>query len=1080
MRRPVATWSIYLAVSWVALSSLSGVPLSLAPPTEEPMLSVTAFWRDASPRLVEARVTRMIEGELQRLPRVTEVRSVSSRGTAQIDASFEVGAPMERIRVLLQDRLSVLRSALPQDVSPPQIQTYVPEEFDEGMFFVLRASGPQAPAALSSALEKKLLPRLLSIPGVAGGTVYGGPREQIRIDLNPDNVAQGRIDPGRAGQAVAEVGGLETLGTERQGSHRMPIVWERPEATAAAVAARPSSRGRYRPVTLGEVADVREGWETPRSIARVDGEPAVQVVLEREPGSNVIEVADALHAALERADEFLPPWVELEVLHDQSETIREELGALTNRAGFAAIAIFVVLLLSGRGLRASVVVLSTLVFVSLSSLLLFRLFNLGFNLVTLAGVALAFGMAVDNSIVVQENAADRARGRGHPLRILAATREVLFPLLAATATTAVVLLPFLYLSGDLRRYYLPFVLSVGLSLTASLVVALTLTPLLSLWALRGPSRGRDREASPERFSPPKPIAPSEEGSTVRQWATKSVSSIGSIRRVPTKLVEKAGRFHAATLSWGLRHPWPVVTMATLVFAGSVWVFHEHVDRGAFFPPGGDTGLQVGLALPRGAQADRTDSILQEFEKIVLEHPLRAQGFVTQVETSIRENRGGIRVRLHPVVVGSAIPQVLKDELSQRAAMLSGVDVSVSGFGPGFNSGSSNVSPSYQLRLKGPDFVRLEELAEDLGRRLERHPRVRDVDTHAVGWMVEGEVALHFVPEMEELERSRVSPRRLVESLSPALAGELSEFTLRRADGEIPARVRWNDGSAPDPAEIGRSFLVTEDGRRIPMQKLFRTEDRPVQTEIRRRDQQYERGVAFDFRGPRRVGSRFVTSLVEGTELPPGYTLEEGMGVYLGRDQEREILWAVLFALTLVYLVAAALFESLLLPFVALLSVPLSFVGIPLLFWATGDPFDRTAYIGLVLLVGIAINTALLFVHRAGKLHSRGVGAAQAAARAARERARPILLTTATSVAGLLPLALFGDPGAGDSWRALALSASAGLLASSFVTLWILPPLFVLTARIGDALTRQARRVWRRASPLSVAGDATQTTTSFST
>jgi HAE1 family hydrophobic/amphiphilic exporter-1 len=217
----------------------------------------------------------------------------------------------------------------------------------------------------------------------------------------------------------------------------------------------------------------------------------------------------------------------------------------------------------------------------------------------------------------------------------------------------------------------------------------------------------------------------------------------------------------------------------------------------------------------------------------------------------------------------------------------------------------------------------------------------------------------------------------------------------------------------------------------------------VQREIQRRNQEYERMISFEFRGPGRVGNRYLKSFLEGTEVPPGYTLEESRGVFLTSREEQQIYLALLLALLLIFMVSAALFESLVLPFVAILSVPLSFVGVALAFWLADESFDRTAYIGLILLAGIAINNALLLVHRAGALHRKTRRVMESARRAAVERFRPILLTTVTSVAGLAPLIWGVDPEGAASWRTLAIAATAGLLTSAVCTLLVVPPLFSL-------------------------------------
>jgi HAE1 family hydrophobic/amphiphilic exporter-1 len=286
---------------------------------------------------------------------------------------------------------------------------------------------------------------------------------------------------------------------------------------------------------------------------------------------------------------------------------------------------------------------------------------------------------------------------------------------------------------------------------------------------------------------------------------------------------------------------------------------------------------------------------------------------------------------------------------------------------------------------------------------------------------------------------------LVSGVQPAIAGELADRVLQGPEGDVPARIRYSDGEALSPEAFASASLRNAAGVAVPFGEMLQVTERPVLAEIHRDHQQYERRITFDYRGPRPAGNAFVRSFLKGTAVPPGYTLEDGLGLFFTSREERELGVALGLAFLLVYMVAAALFESLRLPFVALLALPLGFVGIAAAFWATGTSFDRAAYVGLILLAGIAINSALLLVHRAGSLLRRGQASRDAIRRAALERCRPIVMTTVTSVAGLLPLTIANDAGAADTWRALALAACSGLAAAAIATLVVVPALFLVLA-----------------------------------
>jgi HAE1 family hydrophobic/amphiphilic exporter-1 len=651
----------------------------------------------------------------------------------------------------------------------------------------------------------------------------------------------------------------------------------------------------------------------------------------------------------------------------------------------------------------------------LLTFLLFRAAGIGMNVVSLSGLALAFGMSVDGAIVLLQNIARRARrsGPGMPAgdrlpvaSVLAASREVLLPLGAATLTTAVVLVPLLYVSGDLRTYYLPFVLAVSASLAASFAVSVTLVPLLARWALPA------------------------SGSTARERTRSSW-----LERLYVPLLDRV-----------LARPAIPIGIALLLFAGSLWVFIEKVPRGGFLPSETDTGLRVSMQLPAGTEVARTEALAADFERRALEHPYRARGWIDRVQFFAWDHRAFVEVRFVPQVAMTSIPESLKEEFTALAAAQAGAEINVSGFGPGFSSSRSRSTPSYQLTLRGPDYATLAQLADDVGSRLRREPRVREVDTNASSWLADDAVDLALVPDRDRMARLGLSMRDLVDTTQPALAAELAGRTLRAPDGDVEARVRLMDGDMLSDEGFLHAMARTPGGIAYPMHAALALEERPTPSEINRRQQQYQRHVTFDFRAPRPVGNRFLRSFLRGTQLPPGYVLEDGLDLFLSRREERDVRIALGLALLLVFMVAAALFESLRLPLVAMLAMPLGFTGIAAAFWALHRSFDRAAYVGLIVLAGVSVNGALLLVHRAGTLVRRGQPPRAAMRRAAVERCRPLVLTMVTSTAGLLPLALGGDASASDTWSALALAATSGLLTSTLVALVVVPALFVLVAR----------------------------------
>jgi len=1015
LRRPVGTAAVAAAIVLLALHAMHDLPLGLAPDTTEPQLVVRIGWPNAAPEAMEALVTSRIEAEAARLRGAREVASTSGVGWGEVVIEFDRGTRMDRAEVFLRERLASMRDILPAQVSPPEIAARGQDDVER--FLVLRAGGPRTAEALREVMRDILVPRLAAVPGVASVQVYGGSEREIHVDLDAGAVGRGLVDAPRVSAVLDEIQDGGGAGTVARGGTRIAVVQDR--RTPHAERLRDSAVGGAggRPLRVGDVAQVRDAWDEPRRLARIDGVPAVQVVLEREPGSNVLRLSRRVRAALAALESALPPDIAVEPVYDQSKRIADELSALARRSGLCVLAAGIALWLSLRRTRAPFAVLISVAGSALLTLLAFRVFGLGIDLVTLSGLALAFGMSVDSSIVLLTSIAQHAGAKARVPRIVAAVRQVLLPLLAGTLTTAVVMVPFLYVTGDLRTYYLPFVLAVGMSLAASFAVGLALTPLLSRFALTG--------------------------------------SVFEFRRLRLPSVE---RVYAPFLSWTLRRPAIPIVVAALVLAASLWVFHAKVGRGSLFGGDPDTGLRVRIALPRGAEIERVDALLARFEHTVLEHPFRSRGYIEQVQAFVVDERAFLDVRLAAGVAFSSVPQTLQQELVAIAAGISGAEVSVTGHGPGFSSTRAQTTPSYQFTLRGADYIRLGALAEDLGQRLGREPRVRDIDVNASDWTVDGATELFLVPERARLARLGIPMRDLVATLQPAIAGQFADRRLPGKNGDIEARVRYDDGQARSREQLLAMTQATPAAAVAPLVDLAHIEERPVVPEIRRRRQQYERVVTFDFRGPRPVGNDFVRAFLRGTTLPPGYSIEEGLGLFLARREERELALALVLASVLVYMVGAALFESWVLPFVAILGVPLGFAGVATSFWIAGQPFDRAAYVGLILLTGIAINSALLLVHRAGSLLRRGLERRTAMRRAALERCRPIVLTTVVHVAGLAPLAVAANEGSADTWRGLALAACSGLGVAAIATLAVVPALFVVlaprhTRRTADRATR---------------------------
>ncbi|MEX1999958.1 MAG: efflux RND transporter permease subunit, partial [Gemmatimonadales bacterium] len=488
IKRPVAVSMLYMAVALLGVAAWRNIPIELLPDTDLPRLSVRAQLRGASPEVTEAFVTSPLEGAVQQVRGVEKITSTSSEqfgsGVATLEVEFGRDTDMEFARLELSERLAALEEDLPVGTFGPTVQPYVPQEFREQQqpFMTYTVTGPFTLETLRQWVEDVVAPDLTQIDGVAVVDVSGGRARLLEIELDEPRIqALGltlatvrrrvqELEYVREAGAVMEAGTLRTLAIRETAQSaddlRQIILF--------------SDQGRL--VRLNDVAVVRHTFEDARSLYRIDRRPAVSFEVVRGNRANAVAVADRVKERIAAIEPSVPQGVRMILDNDQSEDIRTTLSDLRTRAMVSGAVIFAVLLLFLSSFRSAAIVFMTIAFSILIALNLMYFGGFTLNVLTLMGLAMGFGLIVDNAIVVLENIwRKRQRGDTDPAHAAeTGAREVVLPILAATATTVIVFIPFVYLQGELRAYYMPLALVVGMGLAASLFVAFTFIPSLAV------------------------------------------------------------------------------------------------------------------------------------------------------------------------------------------------------------------------------------------------------------------------------------------------------------------------------------------------------------------------------------------------------------------------------------------------------------------------------------------------------------------------------------------------------------------------------------------------------------------------
>ena len=1011
----------YAAVALLGAAAWRNIPIELLPDTQLPRLTVTGSWRGASPETVEAFLTAPLESTIQQVRGVERVVSESyeeqGTGTARIEIEFLRDTDMDFARLDLSERIATLEESLPPGVDRVQISQYVPEEFQEqnSPFLLYTFTGPYTLEALRRHLDEVVAPELSQVDGVSLVRLFGGRDRRLEIELDETEIGALGLDPVTVREAISNLDLVGEAGVVREGpSERTITITNRPASAEDVRRAVITSVGGT-PVRVSDIATVRDTYEEARQLSRINGQPAVGFEVLKGIGVNTVRTADAVKARLAALASVHPFGTEIVLEEDMSEEIQEQLTDLRTRAIFSALVIFIVLLSFLRSFRSAALIFTTIAFSVLIALNLIYFGGLTLNLLTLMGLAMGFGLIVDNSIVVLENVYRRwQRGDSAPQAAEAGARDVVLPILASTATTLIVFVPFVYLQGELRVFYVPLAVVVALTLVASLFVSFTFIPALSARLLENRHPARRGAVDGDRGAGNQPLYL---------------------------------RFYADIVSLTVRWPWAAIAATAMVFGGSYYLFDRYVSTWTLWGggQGQDTYIAVQITLPRGSNLERSDELMRYFEERVAAIPE-----VERYTADVTETFGRMRVTFPDSIENTQLPVLIKEQMVAFSHTFTGAEVRVYGYGPSFYGGGGG-APNYAIQVLGYNYERVRDIAEQLGRRLTRLSRIVEVDTNASSRRFQRDKAWEFVADVDRdrLARYELTVDDLVSRINAAVAGTAGLSLLKLGGEEVQYQVKLENNRKVDALALTETLIDTPSGRRIRLGDVISLTQRDVLARIRREDQQYERTVSYEFRGPTRLGDLILDRVIETTDVPPGYTIESADTGYFVRDEEREQIWMVLaVALLLVYMVTAALFESLTQPLSVIFTVPMALIGVYLIFYLADASFTREAYVGVIMMLGIVVNNAILLVDHVNGIRRTHPELALDAAivRGTLERVRPILMTTTTTVLGLLPLVLFGDATGSNIWDALALVLIGGLLSSTIFVLTITPAVYHLLER----------------------------------
>jgi hydrophobic/amphiphilic exporter-1 (mainly G- bacteria), HAE1 family len=1114
-RRRVTVAMVTITFVLFGLIALSSLKVNLLPDLSYPTLTVRTEYAGAAPTEIETLISEPVEEAVGVVKGLRKLKSVSRTGQSDVVLEFAWGTDMDQASLEVRDKMEVVQ--LPLEAKKPVLLRFNPSTAPIlRLALTSKQDGDsiRALTALRRYADDDLKKKLEPVDGVAAVKIGGGLEDEIQVDIDQQKLAQlnlpietvvqrlqqeninisgGRLEEGSQRYLVRTVNQFATVdeiremlvttqsaggGAAANAAAEMARVAAATGNAAAMAAAQSvqntSSAGSATvaggmPVRLKDIADIRQGYKEREAVIRLGGKEAVELAVYKEGDANTVATADAVQARLKEIKDQIPADVELTTIDDQSHFIREAIKDVKVDAAIGgALAILIIFLFLRDGWSTFVIGLSLPVSIIATFFFMGQL-GLSLNVMSLGGLALATGLVVDDSIVVLESIAKaRERGLGILESAIQGTREVSMAVVASTLTTIAVFLPLVFVEGIAGQLFRDQALTVALAIAISLVVAMTLIPMLSALKGRAPMAFPEETPHP-KWKPSsrllKPVAAVEHGIgaasrggffgiawfVVRIW--RGISAVvGPVMRKASDLAmwpyHRAEKGYLKLLPAALQKPWLVLGFAAAAFALTLLV--APLLGADLIPQLAQDRFEMTVKLPPGTPLRDTDELVRELQRkhakddgISVLYGVSGSG--TRLDANPTESGENIG-KLTVVMEGGGSEAIESGETERlRETMTGHPSAQVDFARPELFS----FSPPLEIELRGTDLASIEHAGQQMAAMLRKSAHYADVkSTVEQGFP---EIQIRF--DQDRASAMGLTTRQIADVVVKKVRGDVAtRYSFR--DRKIDVLVRARESDRASVESIRRLIVNPGSSRPVTLDSVADVVATTGPSEIHRADQVRVAIVSANLRDidlGRAVQE--VQQMVEDQSLGADVRMHIG-----GQGEELDqsvnsLLFAFGLAVFLVYLVMASQFESLLHPFVILFTIPLALVGAVLALLVTNSPVSVVVFIGLILLVGLVVKNAIILIDKVNQLREEGVSKREALVEGARSRLRPIVMTTTCTLFGFLPLALAFGEGA-EVRSPMAITVIGGLLVSTMLTLLVIPVVYDLLDRRADEYYRE--------------------------
>ena len=997
VKRPVGVIMFVLVALVLGAISLKNLAIDLFPEMDIPVAVVVTSYEGAAPQEIEQLITRPIESSVGSIEGIRNVQSVSSPGSSLVMLQFDWGKKIDDSMNDIRESVDRISGMLPEDANSPSILKIDPQQMP--VMWIALSGAPLE--QLQVIADEEIQPAFERVAGVASAGIEGGRTREIQVLLDQGKLAAYGITGSQVAQAIGAENRAASAGNLTRGNQDLQLRIDGQFTSIHDIEETAIQLQDGRTVRVADVATVLDSYRNMTMKSQVNGEDSLVLSIMKQSDGNTVQVADGMYRAMDAAQARLGEGIELHVILDTSIFIKESINSVVRNMVLGGILATLILLLFLRSIRTTLVIGISIPIAIISTFTLMYFTGETLNILSMGGLALGLGMMVDSAIVILENIFSK-RQKG--MSIIEAAREGASELapavFASTMTTVVVFLPIVFVEGIASMMFKPLAYTVAFALFASLVVSLTLIPMLSSKMLHKVKFDYERE--------------------------DNKGLLNKIKQMYGKVLAKALKFKKTTIA---------VTFALIVLSLSLIPF-----IGAEFIPGADQGqVQITAVNQTGSTLVETEEMVREIDAVIAQYS-------DVVQTSYVTIGGGTGFGNSSTNQATYIIQLV--ERSDRSMTTDqfiaqiqagtrdviGAEITVSAQDAGFSAGSP-----IQINISGSDLDVLTDLSYQLMWMLEEVEGTVNIEST----VEEGRPELTVIVDRQVASEYGLSYQQIMSEIMLGYTGQVA--TRYRTDGtEFDVRVMLPEDSRQTIRDLENMVIRSNRGVDVPLTAVAELRQTQGPSEINRSNQQRQVRVTSEIDG-RDLGSvsREVQSRIGQMSLPDGYTVAVGGQAEDMAESFTQLALALALSIFLVYMVMAVQFESFVQPFIIMFSLPTTVVGVLFGLFITGHSLSITAFIGIIMLAGIVVNNAIVLVSYINILRDKGVEKYEAIMEAGLTRLRPILMTTLTTVLAMVPLALGLGEGA-ETQAPMAVVIIFGLLFSTIFTLVLVPVVYAVT------------------------------------